>query len=80
MVPTAHGHDDQRKPERVMQDDTRETTQDEENPVNKPQSSQETIFPPVPPPRYYFYTLPTPVHQHKTTGQPGAGTEPRAKQ
>ena len=38
MLPTAHGHDDQRKPERVMQDDTRETTQDEENPVNKPQS------------------------------------------
>ena len=35
IVPAAHRHDDQRKPERVMQDDTREITEDDENPVNK---------------------------------------------
>ena len=42
MVPAAHKHDEQRQPERIMQEDTGETTQNDENPVSKPQSVPST--------------------------------------
>ena len=35
-VPTAHQQNNQRKPKRMMQDDIKETTQEEGNQVNKP--------------------------------------------